>query len=234
MYVLASGQGRMAAPSRGYGSFQRALSISLRRSATLSSSGSDPATGGGDRVLPGRPQAVNGPPADPCPRAPLPWGSSAVAFAGPWASMAGGRESSTMEGHGRTGRHRASMLRAVRYRGGGRWQAIANLRPAGAAPYPVPGRNAGVAGRRARGEFLLPRERGIRRRDVTAQYRQWLRRRDSNPRPPGYEPDELPTALLRDMRWNGRDSNPRSPAPGICLAGRRHPPRPPSHMPPRP
>ena len=26
-----------------------------------------------------------------------------------------------------------------------------------------------------------------------------LRRLDSNARPPGYEPDELPTALLRDV-----------------------------------
>ena len=38
----------------------------------------------------------------------------------------------------------------------------------------------------------------------------WLRREDSNLRPPGYEPDELPTALLRDIwdkprwcRWPG-------------------------------
>ena len=33
----------------------------------------------------------------------------------------------------------------------------------------------------------------------------WLRRQDLNLRPPGYEPDELPTALLRDIEFGAGD-----------------------------
>jgi hypothetical protein len=42
----------------------------------------------------------------------------------------------------------------------------------------------------------------------------WLRGWDLNPRPPGYEPDELPTAPPRDIKikwWEVLGSNQRPP-----------------------
>ena len=47
----------------------------------------------------------------------------------------------------------------------------------------------------------------------------WLREKDLNLRPPGYEPDELPTALLRDIKWYRIGAGDRTRTGTVLLPG---------------